>query len=287
MWAKTISKTVTLTIRTILIALWFVFLSIFLWALCFHWYCLCFLLLLAVILFLPLKIKDRLYIKTRLILFGLMIFLSISTFEISVNELNNRIAQLAAKPRDQNSLSAFSLRDKLGIYGLNVIMGAIAYPFYPEASKETLRMVFKRPPNGKRTFASDFALGSVRVRNVLESFFENLETNHKEKVEFKKQISWPLEDYRFGNKEARYALALNPADISILAVKRESTWDLEIRLQVKCEYPLNSYVVLLSKPELKMEEGLFWVLQQSGWLHPYIAEYHFFVDDQEKRIRQD
>jgi hypothetical protein len=277
MWVKTISKTVTLIFRTVLTALWFVFLLIFIWALCFHWHCLCFLLLPVVFLFLPLRIKNRPFIKIRLILFSIMVFLSISTFEISISELNKRIMQLAAKPRDQNSLSVFSLRDKLGIYGLNVIMGAVAYPFYPETSKETLMMVFKSPPNSKRTFESDFALGSARVRNVLEGFLENLETNHEEKEQFKKQISWPIEEYRFGNKEARYALALNPADISILAMKQNSSWVIEVRLQVRCEYPKNSYVTLISKPELKMEEGLFWVLQQSGWLHPYIAEYHFHL----------
>jgi hypothetical protein len=61
---------------------------------------------------------------------------------------------------------------------------------------------------------------------------------------------------------------------------------MEVRLQVRCEYRKNSLVTLIAKPELKVEEGLFWILQQSGWLHPYIAEYHFHVDSREE-IGQD
>lgn len=282
---KIIRKIAALILRAVLSTIWLGFLIIFLWAFCFRWYCLCVLLLLAVVAFLPLKIKQRIYIKTRLILLGFMIFLSISTFEISVNELNNRIAQLAAKPRDR--LSAFSLRDKVGIYGLNVIMGVVAYPLYPEASIETLLMLFKESPNSKRIFESDFALSSARVRNVLEGFRENLETHPGDKAELKTRIAWPFKDYAFGNKEARYALALNPADLSVSAVKPNAKWDMEVRLQVKCEYPKNSLVTLIAKPELKVEEGLFWVLQQAGWLHPYMTEYQFHVKAQEKRIRQE
>jgi len=236
------------------------------------------LLLLAVVALLPFKIRKQLYIKPRLILLGIMIFLSVSLFEIAVNELNNRIAQLAAKPRNQDSLADFFLRDKIGIYGLNVIIGAVAYPLYPEAARETLFMIFKKP-NGIRIFESDFALGSVKIRKVLESFRENLETHPGDKAEFKKQVFWPLSDYAFGNEESRYALALNPVDVSILAIKRNSRWDMEVHLQVRCAYPRNSYVTLMTKPELKMEEGLFWILQQAGWLHPYLAEYHFHLKE--------
>lgn len=92
--------------------------------------------------------------------------------------------------------------------------------------------------------------------------------------QYNKRIYWYPEDYVFGVDEARYALALNPTYAEFKGERQGSNWKVEIILKVQCSYPNNSYSVLINEPRLVVEEGLFWVLQEAGWLHPYTARWH-------------
>ena len=70
-------------------------------------------------------------------------------------------------------------------------------------------------------------------------------------------LIWDAKDYMIGNSEARVALALNGAVLTKAGKK--------ISVRVPIKYPRNSLVKLL--PGIKVQEGLFWVLQEKGWYH--------------------
>jgi len=70
----------------------------------------------------------------------------------------------------------------------------------------------------------------------------------------------------------------------LIAVKQDSGWKIDVSLKVECKYPKNSKVRLISNPEFKIEEGLFWVLQETGWLNTYTAEWKFTINSEDSRI---
>ena len=267
-------------------ALSLVILLILVWALLFFAYYSAFLAFIGLLVFLPFKIIKRRYLLKRVAILLIGIFLLITTINFPIGEINKRIKTLAEKTRDESSLSSFSVRDKIGIYGLNLMMGVFAYPIYPEISKETLMMIFPTPKSGIRIFHSNFAIKSQKIRGVLRDFKTDLiSSQSEEELHTQKWIYWSIHDYGLGSREASYALALNPSYISLKASKVDSGWLIDISIKVKCSYPKKSYVTLLSKPELKVEKGLFWVLQQEGWLFPYTAEWKFRINSDDDRIK--
>lgn len=193
-----------------------------------------------------------------------------------VREVDARIDELRA--RDRANPVAYSVRDKAGIYGLNIVMAAVAAPVYPEASFETFLMVFPPPAGRLRVFSSRFGLGSRRLRQKLAEYVREFEADTVCVREFGPAfIEWDRDEYRFGNPEARYALALNQTYLRVRFERQGSGWRAEVRHLVGIGYPRDAYVPLITRPKLSMEEGLFWVLQQSGWLHKYNAEWRFSV----------
>ena len=69
---------------------------------------------------------------------------------------------------------------------------------------------------------------------------------------------------------------------------RASGWKIDVRTEegkkVKIEYVRNARIVLLPVPKLAVEEGIFWVLQKTGWLYPYVAEWRFTLHGNDRRI---
>jgi hypothetical protein len=94
-----------------------------------------FLAFLAFLVFLPLFWHKRAAWIARAIAFCVFVVLVSLTARLPIAEVNGRIRTLAEKPRDDHA--AFTFQDKLGIYGLNLVMAAIAWPLYPECSRET------------------------------------------------------------------------------------------------------------------------------------------------------
>ena len=76
-----------------------------------------------------------------------------------------------------------------------------------------------------------------------------------------------------GNPEARIALALNTGTLYIedgkAKVSVPSTWPKQ------SDYRDHSWTTPLVSvpgfPEIRVQEGLFWVLEQEGWIYPYTA----------------
>ncbi|MBM3331745.1 hypothetical protein FJY68_07845 [candidate division WOR-3 bacterium] len=224
----------------------------------------------------------------RVLKFGVSFLLVPATLALAplmVQEVDQKVEQLARKPR--NDVSAFTLRDRLGTYGLNIVMGVAGYPLYPEASKETLLMMVDPGPGARRVFYSDFALGSRKVRMSLRDFAARLQRSDSTSLQTYGPVwvEWPRSDYRLTEPEARYALALNQTRLTARAERQGERWSIAVRLEMEVKYPANKYVTLIGRPQLRMEEGLFWVLQSCGWIHPYTAEFRFKIHSDDSRLR--
>jgi hypothetical protein len=136
----------------------------------------------------------------------------------------------------------FSTYNLVEIYTLGIIMSLAAYPLYPEISIEHLSLYKKEKTNHR----SDFFLSSEVVQKAIR--------NYKQPT----LLSWSTDAYMIGSGEARVALALNGATLKMV--------DEKILVEVPIRYPQNSLVELI--PGIKVQEGLFWVLQEKGWYHP-------------------
>ncbi len=204
---------------------------------------------------------------------------------LMIQEVDQKVEQLSRRPR--NDMSAFTLQDRLGIYGLNIVMGVVGYPFYPEASKETFLMMFDPGPSARRVFYSDFGLGSRKLRGPLRDFAAILQQSDSTSLHTYGPVwvEWPRSDYRLTEPEARYALALNQTRLTARAERRSDRWLIDVRHEMEVRYPESISVTLIGRPRLRIEEGLFWVLQNYGWLHPYTAEYRFSFYSDDPRLR--
>ena len=208
--------------------------------------------------------------------------LALSPFMIG--EVDQQVEALSRKNR--YDLSAFDLRDRVGIYGLNVMMGVVGYPLYPEASRETLLMMLDPGPSARRVFNSGFGLGSRKLREKLAEFAANLQSDTASSRSYGPvRIEWNKSDYRLTEPESRYALALNQTVFTARAERRGERWLIDVRHEMEVKYPDSVMVTLITRPRLRVEEGLFWVLQNCGWLHPYTAEWRFQIYSDDKRLK--
>ena len=136
----------------------------------------------------------------------------------------------------------YSTVNLVEIYVLGLVMSALAYPIYPEIAVEHLSLYKKEKVDRN----SDFFMQSRVVLRAIENYSGPT------------MLVWDPKDYMFGNSEARVAPAFNGTVLSKNGKK--------ISIRVPIRYPRNSLVELV--PGIKVQEGLFWVLQQAGWYHP-------------------
>ena len=169
-----------------------------------------------------------------------------------------RLNHLSARPIE---LSEFSWFNKVEIYTVYVLMNVLGAPLYPEIAKEASLMLLPSSEGKVKTFESDFFLESSFIQNKLDNYSEPV------------RLTWPASDYLLGNSEARIALALNTGTLYIE--------DGKVKVTVPCAWPKQSdyrdhswttpLVSIRGFPEIRVQEGLFWVLEQEGWIYPYTA----------------
>jgi hypothetical protein len=176
-----------------------------------------------------------------------------------------------------------SWQDKTSIYSLGILMGAGGFAFgYPEVAREHLLLYLPGPR--LRIWKSDFPMGAAAIRRTLKPFAQGLTTLSPGDSEA--TLSPKVVTFRYGRDPLRYALALNPAAVTATARRRPGSdvWTLQVRADVKVAYAERGRVVLplpFSPRSLPIAEGMFWRLQQAGWLFPYTArwEWELFSDD--------
>ena len=149
-----------------------------------------------------------------------------------------RLNELNKIPVSEENYSTYNLVE---IYILGVVMSVLGYPLYPEVAVEHLSLMSRE--KGERQ--SDFFMKSKVVQKAIKNY------------EKPTLLVWDNSAYMIGNPEARVALALNGATLIRDGQK--------ILIEVPIRYPRNAVAPLL--PGIKIQEGLFWVLQQKGWYH--------------------
>jgi len=169
-----------------------------------------------------------------------------------------RFDHLSSRPVE---LSEFSWFNKVEIYTAYVLMNALGAPLYPEIAKEASLMLLPSSKGKEMTFESDFFLKSEFIQNKLDNYSGPV------------RLAWSPDSYVLGNSEARIALALNTGTLYIE--------DGKAKVSVPCTWPKQSdyrdpswTTPLVSVPgllDIRVQEGLFWVLEQEGWIHPYTA----------------
>ena len=167
-----------------------------------------------------------------------------------------RLNYLSSKPID---LDEFSWFNKVEIYGAYLAMNILGAPLYPEIAKEGLLMLLPSYEDQEVVFQSDFFLESAFIQDKIDNYNGPV------------RLAWSPNDYLLGSSEARVSLALNTGTLSIE--------DGKVRVSVPCKWPQHSdhrdhswttpLVVIPGLPEIRVQEGLFWVLEQEGWIYPY------------------
>jgi len=189
--------------------------------------------------------KRRFFTKRKVI--KTLIGISIPFFVIiSIYNYNNRMKHYSELLSQTDPIEKFSLFDKAGIYGLNIIMGVVAYPFYPEVSIETLSLMFSNE-SGERSFSSSFLMKSRKIKNEVERAVIKLEKSNKQSISEKVKITWRAGEYVMGSKEARVALALNPCELTISVKKGKDKIKISVEGKTNIAYPKRSRIILLVK----------------------------------------
>lgn len=183
------------------------------------------------------------------ILFGFALIISL--FFIGIERLN----YLSSK---QIHVDNFSTFNKIEIYAAYILMNALGYPMYPEIAKEAMLMLDPRVRNKEIYFETDFFLQSKVVKEAIDNYTKPT------------RLVWHPNNYVIGSPEARVSLTFNSGTLSIedniVSVSVPCTWPMH------SDYRDHSYTTPLSIfPEIRVQEGLFWILEQEGWIHPYTA----------------
>ncbi|HUB08749.1 MAG TPA: hypothetical protein VMB50_17205 [Myxococcales bacterium] len=205
-----------------------------------------------------------------------------SSFE---RDLGTRLLELARR----KDAATLTFRDRLGLYGLNAVMGAGGWlAGFPEVAGETLALAWPGPP--VRTWSSDFAMGSPRVRSALGKALAALPPSPEgTEVELATlRIAWPT--YSRDEDSMRVALALNSPFFLGGRARRTGQgrgWVVDLTGTAVVAYPHRFFLPLGVLPDGQpwgLDEGLFWALQRAGWLHPYTAEWHWTIDGDDARL---
>jgi hypothetical protein len=225
----------------------------------------------------------RRFRRARLVGLGLGLAASLAFVSSFERELGTRLLELARR----KDAATLTFRDRLGVYGLNAVMGAGGWlAGFPEVAAETLALAWPGAP--ARSWSSDFAMGSPRVRAVVREALSALPAapNGTEVDLPARRVSWP--SYGHDEDSMRVALALNsPFWLRGHARRTGATWTIQLAGTAAVAYPRRFLLplgVLRDGQPWGLDEGLFWDLQQAGWLHPYTAEWRWAITSDDPRL---
>jgi hypothetical protein len=208
----------------------------------------------------------------RYLVGGLVLVLGVVLAPPSIDQMSAHTGMLMARIRESGAESLV-WREKAGVYVLGLWMAVAGSVQYPEVARETLGL-YSEASSGSRVYESPFAMRSARIRERIEGFRDSLPAQGSERQPIAMEVTrLPWSDYELDKSERRVALALNPCLLDAAATWSEDGWVITARARVLVRFPSDSRTVLgtLFGRELVIEEGLFWALQECGWLHPYEA----------------
>ena len=166
-----------------------------------------------------------------------------------------RFDNLSERSMNTNEFSWFN---KVEIYTGYLAMMIAGYPLYPEISTEMWYMLFPSSEDKEIIFEDDFFMDSVVVKNAIANYTRP------------KRITWNPKHYNLGESEARVALTFNGGTLYMEGD--------QVLVKVPCAWPQYSNyrdhsekTPLVRWPEISVQEGLFWVLEEERWIYPHVA----------------
>lgn len=159
---------------------------------------------------------------------------------------------------DLNQQTDYNNYNLYEIYAIGAVMPAIAFPIFPEVSKEHFGLMTS---NGQTIVdENDFFIKSKVVSKAVN---ESCKTNREVPLNWNMssyQISFNYQSY----VEARVSLAANGGKITC-----ENN---EPKVVVNVNYPkraMATFVKVNGIPLLQIQEGMFNALEENGWYKPY------------------
>jgi len=166
-----------------------------------------------------------------------------------------RFDHLAERPMDPAEFSWFN---KVEIYSGFLAMMIVGYPLYPEISAEMWYMLFPSSEDEEMIFEDDFFMESAVVQKAIAGYSQP------------KRLYWHPSHYNLGQSEARVALTFNGGtlykDGDEITVRVPIAWP-----QYSNYRDHSAKTPLIAWPEISVQEGLFWVLEEERWIYPYTA----------------
>lgn len=243
--------------------------------------------LLSALPFLSWHLNSRVAILARRALLIGLLGIVLLSWKTPGRELQSSLQRLQ-NLKDTAGPTAFSRTEKLSLFSLNIAMAAGGFAVgFPEIAKETLYLCLGGP--SIRAWESDFAMRSPKVRAAIQGLVDFAERHEKQERPLllpETQISW--NQYSTKADSLRVALALNsPMKLRGTAHREGAHWHLQLVASARVEYPRRAVhsIFAVDGKAVQLDEGLFWVLQQSGWLHPYTAEWRWSILSDDPRLQ--
>jgi len=198
--------------------------------------------------------------SVKFLLLGLVLFILLSPFNI--RQYNRRAANLQERVSKHGDLNT---RERLGIYGCLVMVTVFNLVPFPEVGTENFYLFFP-VKNQQRVFHSNSILNSPSIMREV-------------KRKTTGTVRWNRWTSIF-DADFRYALAFQNCNITTERKigYREVivTTDFQYR---KDHFTYHANNVLHGLFSFRIDEGLFWYLQEIGWLHPYKAIWKAKLED--------
>lgn len=188
----------------------------------------------------------------KFLLLGAVLFLLL--FPFNIKQYNRRAASFQDRINKNEELNT---REKMGIYGCLMMITAFDIIPFPEVGKENFYLFFP-DEDGQRTFYSNSILNSPSIMKEVK----------KKTLGY---VTWDKWASVF-NPDFRYAVAFDPCLINTVAKEgyREVTLSRDF-LYRENHVTIHATNFVRGWFAFRIDEGLFWYLQEKGWLHPYKA----------------
>lgn len=188
----------------------------------------------------------------KFLLLGLGLFALLSPFNI--RQFNSHSEALQVRVNAKKELTT---KEKLGVYGCVMMITVFDFIPFNEASTENFYLFF--PNKEKRRFFNSNAI--LNSPSILKA----VKTNEKG------YIGWNKWNYVF-NKDFRYAIAFDPCTVTSTIKDGYKEVTLTTYFSYRKNYTtIHATSFLRGMFNFRVDEGLFWYLQDRGWLHPYQA----------------
>jgi hypothetical protein len=230
----------------------FIYLFLIVWTFCYTLF-VCYLLVAAfsacLIIFFLHKSKRQ---AIKFLLLGLFLFCVLSPFNLK--QYNRRAEDFQNRINQKGELNT---KEKIGVYGCLLMITVFDLIPFPEAAIQNYYLLFPAK-DGQRFFYDQSILKSPSIQRAV-------------KLNKRGYIEWNRWNF-IHNKDFRYAMAFDPCTVTTTdkeGIKEVTlTTDFGYRENYVTTHASNFLRGLFT---FRVDEGLFFYLQQKGWLHPYKA----------------